>query len=307
MSNLTAILLANQATAIEQISCYSLPYGGIGFASHILTYYTMAALLCGRRPLCPWKRLKHAKRDQILGIIQLVATIIITSLAIHKCLQEWPFAVLGVWMLTTSIAISVLTMGMPYFYRPRCQTVMASEGEAISLDWQPGMESYRREAIRPNLRRAMASERREAIRLRAALSFSEGAGCLLVFVALLWFFGCVAGIVAILFVTGPQYNYETEYVGPGPMYIVTCVFGGLCFFPLVVVGLQACLCRDSCEPGNCCKALVLTPPFICLFALIWMDWSLGIVTGNLAGAPSDNVKALYWSYFAAKRLGLLSA
>jgi len=44
-----------------------------------------------------------------------------------------------------------------------------------------------------------------------------------------------------------------------------------------------------------------------MFALLWMDWSLGIITGNLAGAPSKNVKTLYWSYFAAKRLGLLAA
>lgn len=29
----------------EEIKCYNLPYGGFGFLSHVLTYYTMA-LLC---------------------------------------------------------------------------------------------------------------------------------------------------------------------------------------------------------------------------------------------------------------------
>jgi len=37
-----------------------------------------------------------------------------------------------------------------------------------------------------------------------------------------------------------------------------------------------------------------------------MDWGLGIVTGNLVGVPTKEVKALYWAYFVAKRLPMLS-
>src|SRR5450432_2071442 len=127
-----AELLADQARALQQISCYGLPYGGIGFASHILTYYTLAAILCGVKPLCPLRPLENKTQGQVLGVIQLIVTIITTSISIHNCIQEWPFAVLGVWMLTTSIAVSVVTMSMPYFYRPR--TVIAPEGVTIRLD-----------------------------------------------------------------------------------------------------------------------------------------------------------------------------
>jgi hypothetical protein len=44
----------------------------------------------------------------------------------------------------------------------------------------------------------------------------------------------------------------------------------------------------------------------CTLSLLWMDWVLGIITDNLAGVPSRQARTLYWSYFALKRLGLLS-
>jgi hypothetical protein len=38
---------------------------------------------------------------------------------------------------------------------------------------------------------------------------------------------------------------------------------------------------------------------------LYSDWVLGVITGNLAGAPSGDVKVIYWIYFVAKRLPLM--
>ncbi|KAK8131717.1 hypothetical protein PG984_008155 [Apiospora sp. TS-2023a] len=61
--NYTASAAAIQAIIIEEASCYSLPFGGIG-----------------------------------------------------RCWRSWPFATLGVWMLTTSVCVSVLPMLMSFVH-----------------------------------------------------------------------------------------------------------------------------------------------------------------------------------------------
>jgi hypothetical protein len=44
-----------------EIACYSLPYSGLGFASHVLTYYTVC-LGYGRKPLWPsFKPVRYGK------------------------------------------------------------------------------------------------------------------------------------------------------------------------------------------------------------------------------------------------------
>ncbi|KAN0069190.1 hypothetical protein V8E54_012819 [Elaphomyces granulatus] len=293
-------MLDQQAKAIEEIACYGLPYGGIGFASHILTYYTIITHLCGRQPLT-WKPLKYGKFNLLLGVTQLIATVVITSITIHRCQEEWFFVILGVWMLTTSISLAFLSMSMTFLYRPRRRTQIPSEAaEAFELNWQPPS------AITPNI---TAPPEDETIQpgFGTAIKSSTGAKCLIALITLLWFSGCAAGVVAIQYVTGPRYNYETQNAGTGPMYIVTLVFGGLCFLPLVCLGLRGYVSQwEYCTARNCTTALIWTPPFICAFALLWMDWGLGIVTGNLVGVPSQEVQALYWTYFVAKRLPMLS-
>jgi hypothetical protein len=38
-----------------EIQCYSLQHGGLGFASRLITYYTLIYLWCSTRPLMLWK------------------------------------------------------------------------------------------------------------------------------------------------------------------------------------------------------------------------------------------------------------
>ena len=136
---------------------------------------------------------------------------------------------------------------------------------------------------------------------------SGGAKTIIALVALLWFLGCLAGVVAIWSVSQWRFQYESSY-GTGPITIVSIVFGGLCFFPLVWLAFKSCLSGQWCTGDECCSGMLFSIPFICLFALFWMDWALGIITGNLAGSPGKDRReqAIYWIYFIAKRLPLLA-
>ena len=54
---------------ISQITCYALPYGGIGFLSHVLTYYSIVCIGIGVRPIMPGRPIKHKHTDSIMAII----------------------------------------------------------------------------------------------------------------------------------------------------------------------------------------------------------------------------------------------
>jgi len=94
------------STIADEIKCYSLPYGGIGFASHVLTFYTLAMLRASRSP---WRftRLKASGWDMILAILQTTATIAIASFTIVRCRNRWQFILIAVWKLLLSLEVGV--------------------------------------------------------------------------------------------------------------------------------------------------------------------------------------------------------
>jgi hypothetical protein len=338
MSNSSDILFI-QAHARKEIACYGLPYGGIGFSSHIITYYTMTMLYFGRKPLQPWKRVRHKKWSLGLSAASLSATIVLTSLAIHKCKQQWEFMILGVWMLTTSITISLLTMASPALSTLAVaaaaakskQNAQQHEGQSnpaymvlgppmamapmhpstIQHSQNPSEMKYLHHSQMPIAQEEVVEDLvADSLELSAVEIKTQSVRLLKikVFLGTLWFLGCVAGIVAVINISIPQFKYEVNHSNYFHLFAITIIFGVLSFLPIIILVSRCTDCPICCCcPHQLNNTLLWTPPFISMFALLWMDWSLGIITGNLAGVPSKNVKTLYWSYFAAKRLGLLAA
>ena len=94
----------------DNVHCYALPYGGLGFGSHVMTYYCMFVNAYGRRPLVPWKRQEYQKLDVLIGFLQLVGTTIAGTLTITRCRGESQLQLLGIWMVLTSGASSIAAM-----------------------------------------------------------------------------------------------------------------------------------------------------------------------------------------------------
>jgi hypothetical protein len=65
----------NGGTIQEQIQCYALPYGAWGFASHILTYYTVICLAKGISPALPWRELERRNWNVFLGVSGMAFTL----------------------------------------------------------------------------------------------------------------------------------------------------------------------------------------------------------------------------------------
>lgn len=87
------------STLKDQINCYNLPYGGIGFVSHILTYYTIAMTIYGYTCLLPrpWDRITHSWPALMLSFFSLVGTLSITVMNMVACHSRWEFVCMAVW------------------------------------------------------------------------------------------------------------------------------------------------------------------------------------------------------------------
>lgn len=88
--------------------CYTLPYGGIGFLSHILTYYTILMLTLGRSPIYPLKKLTAWKLDLFVAICSLGITPVLSAFAITRCHSEWPFILIATWKMLLSVSLSLI-------------------------------------------------------------------------------------------------------------------------------------------------------------------------------------------------------
>lgn len=168
----------------------------IGFVSRIPAYYQMTILLLGRQPLLPWRRLKYTLMGTILAIIQQITTIVLSSITISRCQHQWHFMLLGISMLTTSMASSVLNIVADHIYiddpklNPRIpkKIFTGSSGALPSL-----------------LARNLDSEGRPQKSRRRSLrrDMNPVAELIVSVLAILWFCGCVAGCVGILLIGAP--------------------------------------------------------------------------------------------------------
>ncbi|KAI5782306.1 hypothetical protein FPQ18DRAFT_267591, partial [Pyronema domesticum] len=85
-----------------------LPYGLIGFISHVLTYYTAFMLTRGLTPFT-WKKLKSPKLDLMLAVSSLIIGNIATIFKMIQCVQRWEFILIALWKAMLSITFSILS------------------------------------------------------------------------------------------------------------------------------------------------------------------------------------------------------
>jgi hypothetical protein len=109
-NNITSSPLTRGAK--DEISCYALPYGGLGCTSHALTYITVFLLSKGRTPLMPWRPLKgeqFKKWNIATAAINACITWPIAVVSMAKCSNTWPVILVAVWKLAFSATLTIMT------------------------------------------------------------------------------------------------------------------------------------------------------------------------------------------------------
>src|SRR5271155_3789142 len=91
----------NSTITEDQITCYSIPYGGIGFLSHLITYHTLVCMWYGRTPAWPWRKLQHSRREIFLGVVTFILTSGVAIISIVRCKQDgsWQFMLIAIWLI----------------------------------------------------------------------------------------------------------------------------------------------------------------------------------------------------------------
>lgn len=129
----------------EEIKCYNLPYGALGFASHVLTYYTIVCLWFGRKPLWPFSRVSYSWFDLALGGIGLLISTLLSIVTIVRCKNSWELLVIGVWKMAMSllngitaihVACMVILQKRRMKRRRREATGSSSDGDAVGDEAQ---------------------------------------------------------------------------------------------------------------------------------------------------------------------------
>lgn len=120
-----------------EIACYSLPYGGLGFASHLLTYYTIICLGFGRKPLWPFKRVKNGKYGLALAVIGLVGGFILSTITMVRCRNHWQLLVLAVWKFSMSLfnGIVAVHVAANHFWNARGRVESEARGREEKQSW----------------------------------------------------------------------------------------------------------------------------------------------------------------------------
>lgn len=93
-----------------------------------------------------------------------------------------------------------------------------------------------------------------------------------------------------------------------PLFILTACFYSLLGFIVVIAILVLLLNRDldGERVGISLFSLGMVVSLFVVLSALYSDWALGLMTGKIAGLPSGDSSAFYWTYWFAKRLSMFS-
>ncbi|KAK4168404.1 hypothetical protein QBC43DRAFT_310189 [Cladorrhinum sp. PSN259] len=305
----------NGGTVHEQIQCYALPYGAIGFASHLLTYFTAFMLSRGRNPFLFWQKLKHRRFNLAVALIGFVITLVLTTLTMARCRRTWPFILIAVWKLVLSVTLTGMTIqaALETSEIPKPpKDIMASFTPTYYPMYSYSTSSMNARGQYQELHKSTSTvtlrtmnEDGEPVERSVSLPQGKGRYHRVWYWFPLYFVGSVIGFVGIMNVVGKHIGENQK------VKIITGAFGGVTLIVVLAV-LVACWLFMS---GSGCFGTVgvsfVAGAGVAVFVLsvlfaFYTDWVLAALAGDLVGTPSGDNAVFYWTYFAAKRLPMLS-
>jgi len=267
----------SNATIPEQLQCYALPYGGWGFASHMLTYYTVLCLVKRRRPLSPWKDLKATGRRTMwnfsISFTSLASVITSTVFTMIRCRNSWQFILIAVWKLILSLTLSAMT---------------------AHAAWAVNRNSRGGDMYRP------VNEMQKDSTTR------QGALVEILVWTVPYFMSAIVGSVGLMDLVR-QYLQDSRM-----LQTITYIFVGLSCGGTLTVMIVTLIATWT--GANFLRSLGLSALAAVEFGLLiltvlfalYSDWALGAISGDLAGYPTQSNAWLYWLYWTVKRLPMLS-
>lgn len=263
-------------SAIKAFRCFALPYGALGFLSHLLTYYTLIILYFGRRPFMPWWKLDSSILDIILAVGGMIGAVISFIIMLVRCTDA-----------ITNIGLESGSYTFPFFSLIAllvCQLFLTISQSVWTLSRTLFSDQY--QYAGGNLVRVDQNDQRQILNGEMLCHY------------FCFVFPTIVDGAAIF-----ALDIWIEGVGP----TIGCLIAILLTFFLVLYGFREGLTEvdDNRAQGKQWRFFLLIM-ISCFFFNLMMVWALGRWTGNLVGTPSSSNSALYWTYWISKRLPMLS-
>jgi hypothetical protein len=299
-------------TLRDELKCYSLPYGGIGFGSHILTYYTVIMLAAGRSPW-RFKRNKHWRFDATLSLVGLIWTAGATIFTMIRCRQRWEFVVMAFWKMMMSLTLSAIATHAAVIVRRELASGHFSKDDGSESGQEQDTTGHNASNIfdgsrpivlsmlqpRPNVSHVTARESggqtssvTENLSVTAVettpkeISSSRVWGW-----TSLYALGVMVGYSGLFSLVRQSWHIHAVRDLTISYILVTCTF--------ILLGLFS-------KSGAFATSVGLFTIGTGMIAALYSDWILAAISGNYGGVPDGNNEVLYWTYFAAKRLPFAS-
>jgi hypothetical protein len=296
----------------DELKCYSLPYGGIGFGSHILTYYTVIMLAAGRSPW-RFKRNKHWRFDAFLSLVGLIWTVGATIFTMIRCRQRWEFVVMAFWKMMMSLTLSAIATHAAVIVRRKLASRHISKDDGSESGKEQGPTGHNASDIsdgsrpialsmlqpRPNLshvaapgsagQTSSATEDLSETAVETApkeISSSQVWGW-----TSLYALGVMVGYSGLFSLVRQSWHIHAVRDLTISYILVTCTF--------ILLGLFS-------KSGAFATSVGLFIIGTGMIAALYSDWILAAISGNYGGVPDGNNEVLYWTYIAAKRLPFAS-
>lgn len=302
-----------------EIQCYALPYGAIGIISHLLTYWTFAWMAIGRVPLWPWHTMRSWKFDLLLATLALCTCIPTASITIHRCRLSWHFILISVWKLVTSVSLACMSIHrcvLVYQLESQRSAQNAEEHQPLqdfnqNTNYQPhhteinqlysqnNSSTFWRDEEQVKQHKSKEQKENEERKNHAPLWW-----------LLLYLAGTIVGMIGLcsLLWTTFRHNENVKhltYSFIAPVIIVP-ILVGFYWFQKHLEGDGGKKVLTSAYWKTFAGAVVAFTAVFGFFSALYADLVLGSIAENLLGWPSDDYAPLYWIWFFAKRLPLLS-
>ncbi|TFK68121.1 hypothetical protein BDN72DRAFT_911884, partial [Pluteus cervinus] len=263
-----------------EMACYSLPYGGLGFTSHVLTFYTIFCLWRGVSPFWPVRQVRYSKFDLILSSIGLTTSSGMAIYTLVKCRNSWQLLTIGVWKLTVSLLNGITSLNVAVLvFKASRKAKRRAKAAALEAE-ETGSPERTSEKVGD-------SNKPSAYFTMPNLDVTFD-----------WIFLCAlgafAGMAGIMSLAIPQ-MHNHKVLG---LTIGFCGFMGFNF----VISLVIVIAEGEGPFTTLFAFLGVAVPVFSIVGPLYADWMLGVLVGNLAGLPTKDNAAFYWTYFIAKRL-----
>jgi len=290
-------------TLIEEMECYSLPYGGLGFTSHILTYYTVAILSAGRSPIRPWRKLSNSSLDLWLSSIGLVGGFAVALFTLVRCRNHWQLLVIGIWKMSMSLFNGIVGVHIAIVIRKaaRKSAIRAKASNTSSSAYLPLVDREKEADSASQMSEGEKEVAKSRAKEQAKKEPSPDTAQVWLWV-FLYVPGMVAGFVGLISLIIENWAHHPK------LHIITYAFSGVLFFLFSVFSIFSIwLMGDESRSGTALMSFFGALTSFATLAALYGDWALGAMADNLLGTPSGDSTGLYWSYFFLKRLTMLFA